>query len=251
MSTKPWDIKKKDDRREDGLTVFIIYCEDSNSEPFYFRSLAQKGVKVNAIPNQQSGRLNLLNALIDCAKENKAVFSNNKFRIIEELTDLIWCVFDRDAEFESLDEIIPRDNLSFDLAIQTGSDANFNFAWSNDAFELWILLHFEDVSSDTWMHRNEIYQRLTNVFRTVLPRSPELDAITEHQYFNYRNSFKKKEHFVRHVLPLLNDRRYTAIQRAKALEEYFESKDTPFYRRNPCTQVHHLVEKIINSYETI
>lgn len=56
MSTKPWDIKKEDHRSENGLTVFIIYCEDTNSEPIYFRSLAPEGVKVNYGASKTPGR---------------------------------------------------------------------------------------------------------------------------------------------------------------------------------------------------
>jgi len=246
-NTEPWDVKTEDSREADGLVTFIIYCEDDNSEPIYFRSLATERVKINAIQNQKSGKLNLINAIGDCVREKRAFFSDNRYQIIEGLQNHIWCVYDRDLESEQFEEIPNKNNLDFDMAIQTASNAGLNIAWSNDAFELWILLHFEDVPLEAILHRNYIYERLTEIFKTIEPRSPELDEITNHQHFYYKNSFKRKEYFLKIVLPTLTQRMPEAIERAKKLELHFADRGEPFHKRNPCTLVHHLVEKILNS----
>ncbi|MDZ7878813.1 MAG: RloB family protein [Saprospiraceae bacterium] len=51
----------------------------------------------------------------------------------------VWCVFDRDRE--------PNDgkDTAFNDSIRTANAKGIKTAWSNDDFELWILLHFEDV----------------------------------------------------------------------------------------------------------
>ena len=35
---KPWELKVEDKRSFDTLFTFIIFCEDENSEPIYFKS---------------------------------------------------------------------------------------------------------------------------------------------------------------------------------------------------------------------
>jgi len=245
-NTEPWNIKTKDSREADRLTTFIIYCEDDNSEPIYFRSLSSPTVKINAIPNQKSGKLNLINAIDDCVNEKRAIFSDNKYQVVQELVELIWCVYDRDMENEKFEDIPNKNHTAFDLAIQTATDAGLNIAWSNDAFELWILLHFEDVPLGEILHRSYIYNRLTELFRTIEPRTVELDLITNNEHFNYKNSFKKRDHFINFVLPLLSVRRDDAIDRARAIEIHFKDSTKPFHKRNPCTLVHHLVERIIS-----
>jgi hypothetical protein len=62
----PWDRKVDDERLADTLRTFIIFCEDDNSEPLYFRSFSNDKIKVNAIPNQKQGIQNLLNAIEKC-----------------------------------------------------------------------------------------------------------------------------------------------------------------------------------------
>ena len=247
VNTEPWDIKTEDSREVDGLVTFIIYCEDENSEPIYFRSLANERVKINAIPNQRAGKHNLVNTVRDCIREGRAFFSDNRYQITEGMKGLIWCVYDRDLASENPDEISEIDNYNFDLAIQDALGIGFNVAWSNDAFELWILLHFEDVSVDQILHRNYIYERLTEIFKTIQPRSAELDQLTGNPHFNYKHSFKKRDHFINLVLPFLTARRSDAIHRAKLLESHFVAKDVPFHQRNPCTLVHRLVETVLSS----
>jgi len=61
--------------------------------------------------------------------------------------DYIWVIFDRDS--------FPADN--FDNAINKAVACGMNAGWSNEAFELWYLLHFEE--RITGMSRSEFKNR--------------------------------------------------------------------------------------------
>ncbi|WPV63772.1 hypothetical protein [Chitinophaga sp. LS1] len=47
----PWDLHANDERTSDGLTTFIVFCEDGVCEPLYLNSLAVGAAEVNFIDN--------------------------------------------------------------------------------------------------------------------------------------------------------------------------------------------------------
>lgn len=143
------------------------------------------------------------------------------------------------------EKIDPDENMDFTLSIQTAEKAGLNVAWSNDAFELWILLHFEDVEPGNWRHRAYIYERLTAIFKGLPGQSPEMAAITGKANFEYKQSFKRKINCLLYVLPQLPSRREQATRRAQALEEAFTTAHL-YHEQNPCTKVHHLVNSILS-----
>jgi hypothetical protein len=240
----PWERNTSDDRHEDTLRTFIIFCEDDNSEPLYFRSFSNDKVQINAVPNQRQGKLNLLNAIQKCREDGLIAFVDNRWQASEGIREKIWCVYDRDLEHTDWNQIPQQHHLDFDLAIQTATQSDLRVAWSNDVFELWILLHFEDVPHGQIRHREYIYGRLTEIFKTLQPRTAELDRITGNPRFDYKTSFKKREYFLTHILPRLKTNTAAAIARAQQLEEHFNAQ-IAFHLRNPCTQVHHLVSEIL------
>lgn len=239
-----WDLLPEVERSEDSKILYIIYCEDEVSEPIYFRSFIGDSVFVTAIENQKAKKQNLVNAINDCVKEKRVIFHENKYKIIEGLQDRIWCVYDRDVECEQWEEAKATDHLEFTTAITSALDIGFNVAWSNDAFELWILLHFEDINPGVTVHRNYIYDRLTVIFRNL--DTANLYALNPK--FNYKETFKKKRAFLEYVLPYLKDegRRTKAIERAQELDAYFEAKGLPYHQRNPCTKIYDLVKSLLN-----
>ncbi len=240
----PWDIRQSDEREADRLTTFIIFCEDSVSEPFYFRSFTNDKVQINEIPNQKSKKLNLENTISKCTEDGLMTWAGNRHKINEGIEERIWCVYDRDLENSDLTQIKMVNNISFDNAISLAIDAGLKIAWSNDCFELWILLHFEDVNPEHPFHRNLIYDRLTFVFKQLADKSEELIQITNHPRFEYKESFKSRENFLTHVLPLLKHNTNKAIERATELEQLANKKGTPFHTQNPCTMVYRLINSI-------
>ena len=133
--------------------------------------------------------------------------------------------------------------MYFSFSIQSALGAGLQVAWSNDVFELWILLHFEDVDPGVWRHRTYVYERLTNVFKNLPDQTPEMTAVTGREEFHYKFFLKKKRHFVGFVLPYLLTRTKQAVERAKKLELAFSTIHR-YHDCNPCTKVHHLVQSL-------
>ncbi len=79
--------------------------------------------------------------------------------------DEVWCVFDRDAKSENYNQ------QNFNTAIELAFNDQCNLAISNDAFELWLLLHYEYYTSDT--HRSKINQKLTQRLGTKYEKNAE------------------------------------------------------------------------------
>jgi hypothetical protein len=57
-----WELNVSDERSADQITNYIIFCEDEVCEPYYFSSFqVSDSLRINAIPNQRQGKLNLDN----------------------------------------------------------------------------------------------------------------------------------------------------------------------------------------------
>ncbi|MBW8683323.1 RloB family protein [Chitinophaga rhizophila] len=244
MAQNPWDIKTNDERPSETINVFIIFCEDAVSEPEYFRSFQTDKLKVNPIGNARWGKLNLYETIKQCLADGLMEFKADAYRIKEGVTDNIWCVYDRDANNKDLDLVTEEKKIPWSVSIQTATETGLNIAWSNDAFELWILLHFEDIEPGKPVHRDYIYQRLTEIFKIIQPRSPELDELTGNPQFYYKYGFKRLKYFADHVLSKMKPLTPVAIERAEKLAAYYQN-DIPFHERNPCTMVHLLVKELM------
>lgn len=243
-----WDLVPDTPRTEEEITTFILFCEDRVDEPYYFRSFQKPGkVKVNVAGDQYSSFRNIVNTFTYCHREGLLEFSDNQLRIAPGVTNHIWSVFDRDRQTENVDEIDPSDNIAFTFSVQSAQKAGLHVAWSNDAFELWILLHFEDVAPGIWRHRSYVYDRLTALFKAFPDQPPDMATITSRENFSYKGYFKNRTNFCLYVLPHLASRLDGAIQRAKALEAAFHHGQ-PYHECNPCTKVHHLVASIQSFY---
>lgn len=248
---EPWELKTDDTRTENSLTTFIIFCEDGVDEPIYFRRFQEdySNIKVNTIENQRSGRLNLNSTVLYSDQKGLMECEQGAYKLKPDTTENIWCVYDRDLESEDLSRINPLDDIAFTTAIQTAESAGIKVAWSNDSFELWLLLHFEMVPLGTKLHRKYIYDRLTDIFKTITPKTLRLETLTGHANFNYKSSMKKKQNFILHVLPALRDRQENAIKNAELLEASF-GNSIHYHNCNPYTNVHHLVLELIKEEQS-
>jgi len=241
-----WDLVPDSERTADGTATFILFCEDTVNEPSYFRSFNIPGkVKVNIVEGQLCSFKNIVKTLQYCEKEGLLDSTNGNYRIKEGTTKHIWSVFDRDTETEDSIQIDNEKDLQFTLSIQLASNAGIEVAWSNDVFELWILLHFENLQSGIWRHRNYVYERLTTVFKKLPNQPSSMIEITGKKDFNYKLHLKKRAFFIQFVLPYLVPGRDIAIQRALELENHFNASEK-YHKRNPCTRVHHLVKSILS-----
>jgi len=120
--------------------------------------------------------------------------------------DQVWCVFDKDSFSKE----------QFNTAVQMAQKYNFKIAYSNEAFELWYVLHFEYLNSG-------------------ITREQYIVKLTQHLKKPYKkNSLEMYE--------LLFNYQDTAIKRAKKLMST-HAGFTPA-NSNPSTTVYKLVEEL-------
>jgi hypothetical protein len=124
--------KRRVDTREQ-KPVILIVCEGAKTEPNYFKAFPVATVSVEVV----GAGANTLTVL-DRARE---------IRDKQGPFDQIWLVFDRDS--------FPADRVN--AAVSAAEGDGMRVAWSNEAFELWYLLHFSycdaDLSRDTYKER--------------------------------------------------------------------------------------------------
>lgn len=240
---KPWEIKVDDTRELNNLYTFIIFCEDEVSEYIYFKWFETSLIKINIINKQKSMMSNVVKA-INYYQNNQFLIQEDGKYMIESEGIEVWCVYDRDLETDA--NLIQEKNIEFNLSISTASDTGINVAWSNDAFELWILLHFLEVNPLNILtkERKYYYDQLTEIFKNLPNPNIDLQKALIHASFNYKKDLKQKNNFKDIVRPIILPKTNIAIQRAKALFEY-HIQEQNYYNKKPCTLVYKLIERII------
>jgi len=241
---EPWNIKQDDTRQADSLPTFIIFFEDEVSEPVYFKYFETSKIKVNYITNQKSKTDNVSKAICYCKDQGLMDSKDGLFYLKSEDTQ-VWCVFDRDIE--ETESQVNLGNVHFDEAIEMAKAKGFKVAWSNDAFELWILLHFEnvDLSNKKYIDRKAYYDRLTEIFKSLPNPNEDLIKILKHESFNYKENLKQEKKFRSIVRNEIIGKTMVAIANAKKIETFHEETTKPNHEKTPYTTVHHLVEELI------
>ena len=124
--------------------------------------------------------------------------------------DQVWVVFDRDS-------FPPSD---FDNAISKAEADGIKCAWSNEAFELWYVLHFE--YRTTAMPRVDYQDKLSSLLgRTYAKNAPDMYQVLD--------ATGSQEH---------------AVNWAKRLHGEAQASCKPFSQANPCTTVYALIETL-------
>jgi hypothetical protein len=188
--------------RKQGTTAkrrfFLIVCEGEKTEPNYFNSIKKelpKGVVQVIVEGEGKNTMSLVDAALDLKEAQQKLGP----------VDKVWVVFDQDS--------FPPAN--FDNAVAKAKSLHFGAAWSNQAFELWYLIHFED--RQTGLMRSEYQDKLT-------------------QYLG--RPYKKND---ADMYVILKDKLSVAQSRATRLAEYHSQSHAAPHQSNPCTYVHELV----------
>jgi hypothetical protein len=173
---------------------FLIVCEGTKTEPNYFEGFRVPGQVLEVIGTGYNTE-SLVEEAIRLKQEQSQTF------------DQCWCVFDRDSFAPD----------AFNNAIRKAEAANFKVAYTNEAFELWYLLHFDD-------HQSALSRQ---------QYGPILEQRLEHEY--QKNSVTMYRE--------LEERQEQAIRRAERLLAKYGAGHNP-QRDNPCTTVHLLVKEL-------
>ena len=190
--------------------TFLIATEGTQTEPNYFNALKKELEKSNRfnIDISVQGKGKSTTALV--GKVYRQIeFNNQEY-------DRVWVVFDRD-EFPDFDE-----------AIQQAAEHKINCAWSNESFELWLLLHFKDVSERT--SRDDLCDLLETAIRN------ELHKNNPNALYDYT---KGDSQIYEHVTKLGSET--DAFARTKKLKNNFNESNVAPSAQNPCTHVDELV----------
>jgi hypothetical protein len=235
---EPWEIKTDDSRKVNSKKTFIIFCEDGAVEPAYFELFKKDDVHISAFGDKSKHH-----AQVDYATEyfrkNDLIEVNNLGQEILKIDEgaQVWCVFDRDKN--------PNDqkDTAFNDSIFNANSKGIKTAWSNDDFELWILLHFEDVNPENteYLHRTKYYERLTEILKQKLPN----ENLFQNPRFDYYSSMKSKNKFIQYTYQLMKENLERPIKRAEILEEYHSVGNKATHLHCPCTKVHHLIKELL------
>ena len=197
---------------------YLIVCEGTKTEPNYFESFKKnlpKGVvELLNIDIEGTGKNTL--TVVEDAKKYRKKYEKEYLRKI----DKVWAVFDRDS-FPSL-------NFNNAIVKAEKSKPKIYCAWSNEAFEIWYLLHFHFFNTGVSRDR---YKKL-------------IEKELKKYYPDYK--YKKNSIEMYDLLQKHGDMNF-AIENAKKLERLYDDKK--YANHNPRTKVYKLIEELLKLKE--
>lgn len=201
--------KKRKVATRNKIVRFLIVCEGERTEPNYFKELVKdRYSEVRSEEIVGEGRSTC--ALVKRTEEIRAMLERKR----QLMFDRVWVVFDKD------------DFNDFNEAIALAAKKGYNSAWTNEAFELWYLLHF--VYLDAAISRAD-YIKI-------------LEAEIQKALGDERYRYKKNDAGIYSLLQRIGNEEL-AKQRAAKLRSFFE--DSMNYREHkPCTTVDLLVTEL-------
>jgi hypothetical protein len=196
-------------RTKELVTYFLIVCEGEKTEPNYFKAFPKKVGKIVYDIQFDGGGISTLK-VVEKAIELR---DNSKQKY-----DRVWAVFDRDS-FKA---------NSFNSAILKAKANNIKCAWSNEAFELWYLLHFH----------NRVTAMTREQYKAAIENAINIKKGKQKSNFKY----KKNDPNMYFVLDKFGNQQL-AIKWAKDLNDKIDGEAFASY--NPNTQVFKLVEELL------
>lgn len=189
--------------------LFLIVCEGEETEPNYFEGFKLSTREVTKITIDGIG-MNT-DSLI---KETEKIKNNLEDKKDIEF-DQVWCVFDRDSFSPN----------NFNKAIAMAKKRKFKVAYSNEAFEIWYLLHFQ--LCVTGLSRKLLEKKLSSLIKS-----------------EFGHKYKKNDE---RMYEYLKTKQKQAIQNATSLiKHYKETSCLNPEKNNPSTTVHELVIELNN-----
>ena len=209
------DLKKKDPSRTAGKR-FLIVCEGSKTEPYYFQEFCKvhklSTLRVGITPSERGSSP-------DCVVTYAEQLFDEEAQKLDRY-DQVFCVFDRDQ------------HSTFEAATQRIEDLSatkpFVAIPSYPCFEYWLLLHF------TYTRQPFDQTSKISVCESVIRK------------LRKQTGFEHYEKAQKEIYSQLRDRTDIAIKHAQQAEN--EAGQTG--EENPSTRVHHLVIELRNLVAT-
>lgn len=196
---------------------FLIVCEDENTEPYYFENF------VDLFPEETLFLKAVGTGLDPLGVTQRSIGERDKlYKLRRKEIDFVWVIFDKDDADEN-EVKIDRFTAAFRLA----EEQSINVGYSNEVFELWLLLHLIDVESNVPLPRQLVYEKLQEAINLI-------EGYEEFEYIHGRKD----------IIDVINEigDEQRATQRAHILAEYHANKSP--IASNPSTRVHILVQEL-------
>jgi len=209
-------------RRYDYL--FLIVCEDQFTEPTYFEKYKAK------IPEETIFLKSVGTGKDAKGVVNKAIEEREKLTIkAKKEVDIVWVVFDKDDADENATKI-----KNFEDAFLLAENEKIEIAYSNEVFELWLLLHLVNINKNIALPRGQIYEMLQAQIRKTK------------KYESYVYDHKKPNLKTIEIIFEIGNVDL-AIKRAEILLE--SQKNRKPIEANPSTKVHLLIQQLFEWIE--
>ena len=195
----------------------LIVCEGKETEPNYFNSFP----KMDNVSVVTAGGKGSPSQVVKKAMELRDKAKQSPY-------DAVWAVFDKD------------NFTDFKTAIDTAHREDIGCAWSNEAFELWFIYHFENPTSA--ISRNDYGSKI----EAHVKQGAKKQKLSQYQKFSYQ----KNDGNVRRTLLDCGGNEENAIKWAeKQAQEQGKWHGENWDKHNPCTMVYLLVKQLLGKDE--
>ena len=192
-------------------------CEGKETEPNYFSSFPQ----IDNVSVVTTGGKGSPSQVVKKALELRDKAKQSPY-------DAVWAVFDKD------------NFTDFKTAIDTAQGKQIGCAWSNEAFELWFICHFENPTSA--ISRNDYGSKI----EAHVKQGAKKQKLSQYQKFSYQ----KNDGNIRSTLLDCGGNEENAIKWAeKQAQEQGKWHGENWDKHNPCTMVYLLVKQLLGKDE--
>lgn len=164
----------------------LIVCEGEKTEPLYFEEIRREN-------RVSSAHINVIHSAYGTQPRQIVEYAYDQFIEQQKAFERVYAVFDRDDHPTYHEALTLAESLDQRLRNDEKKPVTFKAIPSVPCFELWYLLHYQDVSS--FYDRNETYTKLcghhrdynkarTNMYSLLRDRMP--DAIRRSHWLRER-----------------------------------------------------------------
>lgn len=209
--------KRKENIKKQSPNKYLIVTEGEATEPNYFEYYKTE------IENKYNTLVELdkhVNLDVEGTGRNTLDLVKYTEKLVNQSPNIygnIWLVFDKD---DFPDE-------QFNNSITKAQSNGYKVAWSNESFELWYLLHFQDYESTA--KRTDYITKLNGHYKRLKIAN---------------NKYEKNDKNIMKNLNSVPNSRKNAIRRCKKLVKDNKDQRTPS-KMKPVTMVFELVEELL------
>jgi hypothetical protein len=192
----------------------LIVCEGENTEPSYFLQFRLSSATVKPV-GEGYNTMSLVKRALELSQQRTY--------------DQVWCVFDADPKPDN-----PHHSHNFNEAVKLAQQLSFGVAYSNQAFEYWIILHLDDHQGGS-MNRSDYNDKINKLLKPYgITYDGESKKIITEEIFEILDG----------VDPKTEKQRITvAIERAKRNYDKFDHSNPAIEESS--TTVFRLVEELL------